>query len=102
MARNLLKPRKHAISAYRNDICILHRTTDCLATVLELYAREVEKACALGGALAHKAAFGFGGDAAKDQTLPDHVVLWKGKARKTAFAEFDLKMFHVEQGAKNA
>jgi hypothetical protein len=90
MARNLLKPRKHAVSAYRNDICIFHRTTDDLGHALKWYTEQVEAAFkqAAENATAKPV---FHREPVQDPQAPDQVVFWKGKARKTAFAEFDMR-----------
>lgn len=81
MAKNLLAPRKHYISAYRKDVCIFHRGYDSLARAIEAFAEQSELARAGIDLLTPCYA-----DADK---IPDNVVFWKG-SRKKPFAEFSV------------
>lgn len=91
MTRNLLKPRKHHVSAYKNDVCIFHRSTDSLEKALRWYADQVE--ASIQDRMLLAGANCSGSDHTPDEFAPDSVVLWKGQARKKAFAEFSLAEF---------
>jgi hypothetical protein len=95
MARNLNKPRKHHVSAYKNDVCVFHRGTDNLETALKWYAERVEASVQDRMALAAANITGCT-NFCPDEFAPDTVVLWKGNARKKAFAEFSLENFMAE------
>ena len=71
MAKNLLAPRKHYISAYKNDVCIFHRGYDSFARALQAFAEQREA-----------------GEA-------ESIIFWKG-TRKKPFAEFNVSRETVE------
>lgn len=85
MAKNLLAPRKHYISAYKNDVCIFHRGYDSFARALQAFAEQKEKSVDNYASLAMAS---FNGASLNDcDTAPDHVIFWKG-TRKKPFAEY--------------
>lgn len=86
MARNLLTPRKHYVSAYANDICISHKGYDDLDRALTEFARQKERAISNAAERA-VASFNMREFNEEENGAPDHVVFWKG-TRKKPFAEY--------------
>lgn len=85
MAKNLLAPRKHYVSAYKNDVCIFHRGFDSFARALQAFAEQKEASIDNYAGLAMAS---FNGKARLDSPIsPDHVIFWKG-SRKKPFAEY--------------
>ena len=85
MAKNLLAPRKHYVSAYKNDVCIFHRGFDSFARALQAFAEQKEASIENYAGLAMAS---FNGKFCLDSpTSPDHVIFWKG-TRKKPFAEY--------------
>jgi hypothetical protein len=86
MSRNLLAPRKHYVSAYKNDICISHKGFDNLASALAEFAAQKEVSVNNYCSVA-MASFNGNVNFSDDEKAPDHIVFWKG-SRKKPFATY--------------